>query len=101
MKKIVLFVVVLFSVASGFAQKEKINWMSLEDALAAQAKEPKKIIMDVYTKWCGPCKMLDKNTFRNPDVVQYVNDHYYAVKFNAEGKEKILYLDLVYPLIQI
>mgnify|MGYP001825244229 FL=1 len=94
MKKIVLFVAVVFSIASGFAQKEKINWMSLEEALAAQAKEPKKIIMDVYTKWCGPCKMLDKNTFGNPDVVKYVNDHYYAVKFNAEGKENIKYKDL-------
>lgn len=95
MKKIVLlFSVVLLSVSTGFAQKDLINWMSLEDALAAQSKVPKKIIMDVYTTWCGPCKMLDKNTFQNPDVVKYVNDNYYAVKFNAEGDEAIKYKNL-------
>ncbi len=94
MKKIFLLAAVVLAVSTGFAQKEKINWMSLEDALEAQAQVPKKIIMDVYTNWCGPCKMLDKNTFQNPDVVRYVNDNYYAVKFNAEGREKIKYKDL-------
>ena len=49
--------------------------------------------MDVYTNWCGPCKMLDKYTFQNEDVVAYVNEHYYAVKFNAEGDEVINFFD--------
>lgn len=70
---------------------QQINWMSLDDALAAQQKEPRKIIMDVYTDWCGPCKLLDKRTFQNKDVVQYVNKNYYAVKFNAEGNSKVNY----------
>lgn len=89
MKKIVFTIaMVLFSFLAT-SQKEKINWMSLEEAEAAQAINPKKIMMDVYTTWCGPCKLLDKNTFQNPDVVKYVNQHYYAVKFNAEGNKKI------------
>ena len=44
MKKIVLLFAVILSVSTGYAQKEKINWMSLEDALAAQSKVPKKIL---------------------------------------------------------
>jgi len=68
---------------------QKINWMSFEEALAAQKKNPKKIMMDAYTDWCGPCKMLDKKTFHNAAVVKYVNKNYYAVKFDAEGDETI------------
>ena len=94
MKKIVLALVLIISVSAIKAQKQKINWMSLEEALVAQTQEPRKIIMDVYTTWCGPCKMLDKNTFQNPDVVSYVNQNYYAVKFNAEGEEIVKYKDL-------
>ena len=45
--------------------------------------------MDVYTKWCGPCKILDNRTFKNSDVARYINKYYYAVKFNGEGQEKI------------
>ena len=76
--------------------QDKINWMSFNEALEAQEKEPRKIFMDVYTDWCGPCKLLDKNTFQNADVAKYVNENYYAVKFNAEGTESIDYQDFVY-----
>jgi thioredoxin-related protein len=95
MKKIVL----LFAVAligSITVSAQEINWMTFEEALAAQKKKPKKIMMDVYTNWCGPCKMLDKNTFHNKDVVDYVNKNYYAVKFNAEGNSTVTYKGITY-----
>jgi thioredoxin-related protein len=69
--------------------QDEIKWMSMNEALEAQKEEPKKIFMDAYTVWCGPCKMLDKNTFTNEDVIEYVNKNYYPVKFNAEGPEEI------------
>ena len=68
---------------------QEINWLTFEEAVELQKKEPKKIIMDFYTKWCGPCKMLDRNTFSNKDVADYVNEHFYAVKFNAEGNDLV------------
>lgn len=72
-------------------QAQEINWMSMNEALEAQKKNPKKIFMDAYTTWCGPCKLLDRNTFTNEDVVSYINENYYPVKFNAEGTEVIKY----------
>ena len=74
----------------------QIKWMSMNEALAAQEQNPKKIFMDVYTDWCGPCKMLDKNTFTNKRLVRYVNKHYYAVKFDGEGTEAVDYKDFTY-----
>ncbi len=75
---------------------QEINWISLEDAVKAQKKEPRKIIIDAYTVWCGPCKMLAKKTFHNKSVVDYINKNYYAVKFNAEGNERITYKEYIY-----
>ena len=86
MKKILLVLVLL---VVGSVSAQKINWMSMDEALAAQAKVPKLIFVDMYTNWCGPCKMMDRNTFENQDVVNYVNEHYYAVKFNAEGNDVV------------
>lgn len=63
----------------------------MNEALAAQKKNPKKILIDVYTKWCGPCRLLDKNTFQNKDVAKYINEKFYAVKFNGEGNEVVTY----------
>ena len=72
-------------------QAQEIKWMTMDEALVAQKKKAKPIFMDVYTDWCGPCKMLDKNTFHDPAVVKYISDNYYAVKFNAEGSSDITY----------
>lgn len=61
----------------------------MEEAQELIKQEPRKIIMDVYTNWCGPCKMMDRMTFANPDVAEYINANYYAVKFNAEGDSTV------------
>ena len=93
-KYIVLALLTVFTTVTLSAQE--INWVTLEEAVALQKKNPKKIMMDVYTSWCGPCKMLDRNTFGNKDVADYVNKHYYAVKFNAEGNDVVNFKDKTY-----
>ncbi|MDN3724272.1 thioredoxin family protein [Aequorivita sp. SDUM287046] len=93
MKNILLFALLL---ALFPAKAQEIKWLTMNEAIAAQKKVPKKIFMDVYTTWCGPCKMLDKNTFSDKEVIEYINENYYAVKFNAEGTEEVDYQDFVY-----
>ena len=56
-----------------------------------QKKEPRKVIVDVYTDWCGWCKKMDKETFDHPKVAAYLNANFYPVKFDAEQKETIQY----------
>lgn len=104
MKNILAFwMIAVLTVGCASAQNNKdkvkskeINWMSFEDAVAAQKKNPKKIFLDAYTKWCGPCKTLDRNTFHNAQVVKYVNEHFYAVKFDAEGPDPITFKGKTY-----
>ncbi len=62
-----------------------INWLTVEEAQAQAKKVPKPLMIDVYTSWCGPCKMLDAKTFSDPRLAEYVNKHFYPVKFNAES----------------
>lgn len=89
--KYLLFILLSIFALSLSAQDEKagINWMTIEEAEAAAKDEPRKLIIDVYTDWCGWCKRMDKTTFSNPVIVDYVNEHYYAVKLNAEQKDSI------------
>ncbi len=87
MKKILLLLVI--ALAGVTTQAQEIKWMTFQEAITAQKKNPKPIFMDVYTHWCGPCKMLDKNTFTDAEVIKQINSQFYAVKFNAEGEEKI------------
>ena len=70
-----------------------IKWMSWEQAVALNKTTPKKFVIDVYTDWCGWCKVMDRETFTKPEIIKYVNDNYYAVKLNAEQKEDIIFGD--------
>ena len=71
--------------------KASIKWYSWEEAIELSKENPKKIFIDVYTDWCGWCKRMDKTTFSDPEVSNYINANFYPVKFDAEQKEEILY----------
>ncbi len=85
MKKIFILTLILIQVSS-FAQ---VRWMTMAQALAAQKKEPKKIIIDFYADWCAPCKDMEKNTFNHPELAKIINEKFYAVKFESDGNETI------------
>ena len=105
MKKIilpVLLIVSCFAIAA-FTYKqaapkpsinaEKIKWMSWNEAVEANKTQPKKMLIDVYTAWCGWCKVMDKQTFTNDTIADYLNKYYYCVKLDAEGRDTIRFQD--------
>jgi len=73
-----------------------VNWISIEEAQENYKKAPRPIIIDFYTDWCGWCKHMMRTTYSNPSLAAYINQHFYAVKFNAEGKDTIEYNGKVY-----
>ncbi|PJR04923.1 thioredoxin family protein [Avrilella dinanensis] len=88
MKKIVLL---LLLTTLSFSVNAQVKWMTMQEAVEAQKKNNKPIFIDAYTVWCGPCKMLDKNTFSDAEVAKVLNEKYNPVKFNAEGNETIVF----------
>lgn len=90
----ILLLVITVSFASKVAAQTEtasIKWMSITEAEQLSKEHPKKILIDIYTDWCGWCKRLDATTYKDPAIVKYLNDNFYAVKLNAESKEKIMY----------
>ncbi len=75
------------------AQAQGIDWISWEEAVKRSQTDatPKKMFIDVYTDWCGWCKKMDKDTFQHPEVSKYMQENFYMVKLDAEGKDPIEY----------
>lgn len=68
---------------------DPMRWYTWEEAVALNKTKPKKIMVDVYTNWCGWCKRMDKGAFSDPAVTAYLSKHFYPVKLNAEQREAI------------
>lgn len=99
MKKIILISLVLLFSELGFSQK--VKWISFEQAVEKTKKEPRKIIIDIYTDWCHWCNVMDTKTYSNPEIAKYINKHYYAVKLNAETLDTIKFKGHVFVNRQI
>ena len=81
-------VLLLVLLSLNLQAQDQIQWMKFEEAIAANAKNPKMILVDVYTDWCGWCKKMDKDTFTDPKVIAHFQKNFYAVKLNAEDTKR-------------
>jgi thioredoxin-related protein len=68
---------------------EKLHWISLEEAIASFQKEKRPLLIDLYTDWCGWCKEMDKKTYSNNKVAEYLDSRFYNVRLDAETRDKI------------
>lgn len=77
------------AVALNETDTSPVNWLTFEEAIEKSKTEKRKIFIDVYTDWCGWCKVMDKNTFSEEKIAKILNEQFYPVKFNAEQKEDV------------
>lgn len=92
MHRLGLFIFSMLAVLVLEAQvPQPLKWYTIEEAQELCKTQPKKILIDMYTDWCGWCKKMDAETFNNPMIAQYVSSFYYPVKFNAETMDTIMF----------
>ncbi len=86
MTPILLLALLLFPVAGSEAPFQK---MPFEQALKMAGEQGKIVFVDFYTTWCGPCKLLDRTTWRDERVVQWLSTYTIPLKINAEEAKRL------------
>lgn len=87
MKKIAIFLVALVVAPSCLATGIEFFHGSWEELLKKAKAEDKKIFVDVYTQWCGPCKMMAAEVFPQEKVGDFYNAHFINYKLDAEDED--------------
>ncbi|MCH4822574.1 thioredoxin family protein [Gramella lutea] len=87
--KRIFFLLMIIVPQITFGQKDEINWIGFEELEDSLKTENKPVVIYFYTDWCVYCKKMDRNAFRNKEVIQKLNTEFYAVKMDAESVENI------------
>ncbi len=82
---------VLLVVSVTTADVSGLEWMAIEHAVEKAPNANKKIVLDIYTDWCGWCKKMDKSTYANENVQKYLNEKFLVSKMNPEKEGKLTY----------
>jgi thioredoxin-related protein len=79
--------------STGGGDDKEIHWMNFDEAVKLNKEHPKKVFIDVYTQWCGWCKKMDADTYKDPAIISYINKYYYAVRLDAETGDTFHFKD--------
>jgi thioredoxin-related protein len=75
----------------GGAEKsaDGVQWLAFDAAVEKAQKENKHLIVDIYTNWCGWCKVMDRQTYGDPEVAAFLTKHFSLAKVNGESSAKL------------
>ena len=68
-----------------------LEWMTIDQLSKIPLSGSKLYVIDIYTTWCGWCKIMDKKTFSDPSVQSFLFDNFHLIKFDAEREAPVLY----------
>ena len=94
MRSVTLMVLFLLCTISVFSQKKartSPDWTTLEEAEKKLKNNNIPVLIDLYTDWCGWCKVMDRKTWSDPQVRSYLQANFTPVKINAESPKSIVW----------
>ncbi len=67
-----------------------IKWNTFEKTMEQYPKEPKLLFIYAYYDQCISCKVMERTSFRNSVVANYINKNYYPLKLNIASTDSIV-----------
>jgi thioredoxin-related protein len=94
--RLALIGVLSICISSSPATSKKDLWQSWKEVNEKIVTDEKPLLIDIHTNWCYYCKVMDATTYKNDSVYSYLKQHFYRFKFNAEGKDSIVWQSKVF-----
>jgi len=93
MNRFIILFLSLFIIDSISAQymvsPSPVKWYNIERALELNKKDPKPLLIDVYTEGSSWCHYMMKTTFTNKGIASYINKNFYPIRLDAETLDTI------------
>jgi thioredoxin-related protein len=84
MKKVMMVFAILFSFGELSLSQVEFEKITLDEALEKAKKSNKRVFVDIYAEWCGPCQMLSANVFPDKSLGEFLNPSFINVKVDGD-----------------
>jgi thioredoxin-related protein len=74
---------------SGAKATEGVKWYAYEEGARKAREGDRPMVLHFYTDWCTWCEKMDKETFANPRIQEFLKLSFIPIKINAESREMI------------
>ena len=101
---IIILGLMSLSIGCGSGNKEVSDgaWLGFNEGMEKAAKVDRPIVIDFYTSWCRWCKVMERETFSDPKVSDFLEKNFVAIRVNAESRtEQLRYQGKTYTPVQL
>ena len=75
-----------------------IKWYPYEEGMALGKSDGKKTFISFYADWCQYCRKMEKQTFKDPSIVSFLNENFIAIRVDVERERRIAAQYQISPL---
>ncbi len=86
---VILTCLALITVVPVSAVPGGIQWQPYEKGISLAKEQGKQVFLYFWADWCGYCAKMEKSTFKDPSVVNYLNDNFIAISVDSERDRKV------------
>ena len=85
-----LLAMVLFAILiPTTALSREINWQPFDKGIAMAKEKKMNVLLYFHADWCSYCKKMDRTTFKESSIINYINDNFIAISIDSDKEEKI------------
>lgn len=95
MKKQIYIVFLLMLTINAYSQQA----LSFDVLAEKMDREPRPIVLKIYTDWCSMCKLQDRQLSKNDEVQNLLSENYYYLELNAETRKTLPFGGRAYKFI--
>lgn len=87
--RIFFFILLSAGLSCTPALGQTINWKTYAAGIREAKAENKKIFLHFMTQWCGYCKKMNQTTFKDDEVISYLNRHFVSIQVDGDKEKSV------------
>lgn len=68
---------------------ETISWHSFDEGMTLAKTAQKKVYINFHADWCGYCHKMERETFKDGQVIAYLNKHFIPVRVDSDKQKDL------------